>query len=334
MKKVVAEYEWIAGAKVNFDKSEGLWLSTWMGSDTLPGPFHWNDGPIRILGVWFEPDLQLERNWSEVQAKVDAQVGIWLWRRLSFKDRAKACTVYIFPLILYWLPVLPLPRTCRLALQWSLTRLLWRGRRPMVHRQICIQHTCNGGLGMPDLESNWLTEKLAYLGRSLLGDAVWRRKASRTFPHGKSDPKAEGRRKPMGETQFVNKCRICQWPFTDLERTVSDLVVGSASNPLSERHGWTPEEICSHWNWAPELSFLNNSKFLLTWWLAQKALPLLSLSFRASLADMPDCTRWGCGKEETASTTAIEFAHSGIMSGSGLLTLNPSSLCCSTLVTL
>ena len=45
MKKAVAEYEGIAGAKVNFDKSEGLQLGAWRGSDTLPEPFRWSDGP-------------------------------------------------------------------------------------------------------------------------------------------------------------------------------------------------------------------------------------------------------------------------------------------------
>ena len=79
VKKAVSEYEGIAGAKVNFDKSEGLRLGAWRGSDTLPGLFRWSDRPVRILG----PDLQLERNWSEVHAKVNAQVGIWLSRRLS-----------------------------------------------------------------------------------------------------------------------------------------------------------------------------------------------------------------------------------------------------------
>ena len=39
----------------------------------------------------------------------------------------------------------------------------------MVRRQVCIQGTRNGGLGMPDLESHWLAERLAYLGRSLTG---------------------------------------------------------------------------------------------------------------------------------------------------------------------
>ena len=57
VKKAVSEYERIAGAKVNFDKSEGLRLGAWRGSNTLPGPFRWSDGPVRILGVWFGPGL-------------------------------------------------------------------------------------------------------------------------------------------------------------------------------------------------------------------------------------------------------------------------------------
>ena len=76
----------------------------------------------------------------------------------------------------------------------------------MVRRQACIQLTRNRGVGMHDLESHWLAERLAYLGRSLTGDAVSRRKASRIFPRLQSDSKAEGRRKPMGEALFVCEC--------------------------------------------------------------------------------------------------------------------------------
>ena len=148
VKEAVVEYERMAGAKVNFDKSEGFRLGAWRGSNALPGPFCWSDGPIRILGVWFGPDLQLERNWSEVHAKVNAQVGIWLSRRLSLKCRVEACAVYVIPLILYRLAVLPLPKARRFTLQRSLSRLFWVGARPMVRRQVCIQRTRNGGLGM------------------------------------------------------------------------------------------------------------------------------------------------------------------------------------------
>ena len=37
------------------------------------------------------------------------------------------------------------------------------------------------------------TERLSYLGQSLLKDMVWRGKASNTFPHLKSDSKAESK---------------------------------------------------------------------------------------------------------------------------------------------
>ena len=51
VKKAVGEYEWIAGAKVNFDKSEGLRPGAWRGSDTFPVRFLWSDGPVRILAT-------------------------------------------------------------------------------------------------------------------------------------------------------------------------------------------------------------------------------------------------------------------------------------------
>ena len=123
----------------------------------------------------------------------------------------------------------------------------------MVRRHVCIQRTRNGGLGMPDLESHWLAERLAYLGRSLTGDSVWRRKASRTFPRIQSDPKAEGRRKPLGGTRFVRECQKALRNLlgsSDLLRPrrklYQELVVGSASDPLSERRGWSAGEIRSH----------------------------------------------------------------------------------------
>ena len=77
---------------------------------------------------------------------------------------------------------------------------------------------------------------------------MWRRKAGRTFPRLQSDPKAEGRRKPMGEAQFVCECQtaLCNLlGSSDLSRLQKELyrelVVGSPSDALSERRGWTAE---------------------------------------------------------------------------------------------
>ena len=246
VKKAVERYEKVADAKVNFEKSEGLRLGAWKRGGPLPGPFRWSDGPVRILVVGFRRDLQLERNWLEVRAKVEAQVGTWFRRRLSLKGRVEVCTVYIIPLILYRLSVLLLARDHRVVLEQSLFKLLWKGRSPLVSRQVCCQCPRETGLGMPDLKSHRLAERLAYLGRSLTKKTVWDHKVRDVFPRLRYNPGAEGRRRPRVDTRFSIECRRAlrslprssdlSWTRKKLYR---GLVEDSVSDHLEKRLGWS-----------------------------------------------------------------------------------------------
>ena len=295
VKIAVERYIKVAGAKINFDKREGLRLGAWKGSFPLPGPFHWSDGPTRIFEVWFGPELQLERNWLEVRVKVEAQVVTWLRRRLSLKGRVEMFAVNTFPLILYRLSVLPMHKYHRVSLERSLIKLLWKGASPIVRRQVCYQRPRDGGLGMPGLESHRLAERLPYQSRSLMTEAVWSLKVRVAFPRLRLNPKAEGHCRPRNGTPYVSECRraLRNLPrSSDLSRSRKELyrglVLGSASDPLVKLLGWSVEEVCSHRNWAPGSGFLKNSEFSLTWRLSRNALSLNDWAYRACIADMPD----------------------------------------------
>ena len=87
----------------------------------------------------------------------------------------------------------------------------------------------------PSLRGIPFVSRLAYLGRSLTGDSVWRRKASRTFPRFKSNPKAEGRRRPLGEALFVRECRKALRNLlgsSDLSRPRKELYRELVAGPL------------------------------------------------------------------------------------------------------
>lgn len=58
------------------------------------------DRPIKILGVWFGLDLQLNMNWSEVREKAEVTSSI--------KGRADVCASNIYPILFYQLSMLPL----------------------------------------------------------------------------------------------------------------------------------------------------------------------------------------------------------------------------------
>ena len=78
--------------------------------------------------------------------------------------------------------------------------------------------------------------------------------------------------------------------------------------------------------------FLNNSEFLLTWWLARNALPLLG-AWQTCPIVLAAAVVWK-KRLSSPSSTASEFVRSGITSGSGRLTSNQSSSCYSTLTIL
>ena len=119
VQQVLITHEMVARAKINVRKNKGLWLGTWRDGILLPELSRWSDGSICILRIWFGSDLQLKRNWSEVQPKAEAQVSNWLRRRLSLKDRVEVCAVYIFTPILYRLSTLTLSASWRLVLERS-----------------------------------------------------------------------------------------------------------------------------------------------------------------------------------------------------------------------
>ena len=158
-------------------------------ASSCQGPSAGVTDPIRILGgvVRARPSAA-----AKLVAGTGRCAGEYFRRRLSLKGMAEVCAVYIYPLILYDFPVLPLPRGHWVTLKQSLSKLLWKGRSPMARRQIYYQRPRNGGLRMPDLESHWLTERLAYLDRSLPRNTVWGQKGKVVFPHLKSNPEAEG----------------------------------------------------------------------------------------------------------------------------------------------
>ena len=132
------------------------------GSVPQPVSFRWSDGFIRI----FWSDVQLERNWSEVQAKIDAQVGTWLQRRLSLKSRARyalyTSSLWSFPDCLYFACLRTVSRS------WNNPSSHNCGRResPWFVDRSDVSVFAMESWGCP-------TRRLSFLGRSLMEHTVW-----------------------------------------------------------------------------------------------------------------------------------------------------------------
>ena len=146
-------------------------------------------------------------NWSEIEGTGQGRSASSYLNSKAFVLKGPGGGVHRVHLSLSpRLSVLPLPKVHRQALIQSFSKLLWSDRKPMVRGQVRCQRSRNGGLGMPDLESHWVAERLAYLGRSLSRDTVWGQKVRDVFPPLESNSEAKGRCNSKGAAPFTREC--------------------------------------------------------------------------------------------------------------------------------
>ena len=187
----------------------------------------------------------------------------------------------------------------------------------MLRRQVGCQRLHNGSLVTPDLESHWLTERLAFLSRSLTTDAVYRRKVERAFLCLKSNPEAV-----VGQGvkhRISSNKAFCKLPVSnDLSRSQKELYRDQVEDSVSDPRGLSREDVHSQWNWVRVSWTIPNFR-------SPGALPRMYCLLPTGLSRQAwqTCLIAPAGAENwkkqpsAPSTTASGFAHFGITSESG-----------------
>ena len=81
----------ISGLKVNYDKTEALWIGSRQGSQTIfPSgkPILWAEEKVYALVVWFSTSVykQLEVKFMEKIIKLESILNSWSTRRLTLRE--------------------------------------------------------------------------------------------------------------------------------------------------------------------------------------------------------------------------------------------------------
>lgn len=150
VEEVIRIYDAVAGANVNTDKSVGLLLRTWRGNSM---PFNnvvriWTEDPVKMFGVLFRPDLQIEKSWSEVTSEMTT-ITQTVWTGIVLVREGGGYTN--IHSVCYRLPF----DHCFFASIHGWTRLkcpfplFVEVRRLLVEHYFCCQKPLKGGLGIP-----------------------------------------------------------------------------------------------------------------------------------------------------------------------------------------
>jgi len=105
----------ISGLKVNYEKTEALWIGSLNNSNTIiPSnkPITWAERKVYALGVWFSTsDLKdIEANFFEKIEKIKKMLSNWSARRLTLLGRITILKSLAISQTVYVLSSLPTPQ--------------------------------------------------------------------------------------------------------------------------------------------------------------------------------------------------------------------------------
>ena len=147
----------ISGLKVNYEKTEALWIGSLKNSNTIiPSnkPITWAERKVYALGVWFSTsDLKdIEANFFEKIEK-KKKVSNWSARRLTLLGRIAILKSLAVSQIVYVLSSLPTPQGVIKEINSLLYDFLWDGKSDKIKRTEMINSYSKGGLKMIDIQS-------------------------------------------------------------------------------------------------------------------------------------------------------------------------------------
>ena len=139
---VYSLYERRSGAKLNYNKCEGLWLGCWNGRTDSPVHITWSSVKVKVLGVFLGLGNLEEDNWRPRIIAVENALNSWRQQSLSYKG--KALVSIALPLSCVWCvaSLIYVPQWVSVELNTLIFKFFWHGKRDLVACCVAVQPSC------------------------------------------------------------------------------------------------------------------------------------------------------------------------------------------------
>ena len=163
-------FSWASAARLNTQKSQGLWAGSWIGRNDKPLHFSWNSEGLPFLGVHLgNTNNYVKRNWQKCKDKLNKTLSSWsrLSASLSFKGKIIIANQLAASKIFHGLAVLSPPENVLSELQNILVDFVWSNKRLYLKKQVPFQKPDRGGLGLACLQARIFTFRFTTIQRFL-----------------------------------------------------------------------------------------------------------------------------------------------------------------------
>ncbi|MCG7876954.1 MAG: reverse transcriptase family protein, partial [Candidatus Thiodiazotropha endolucinida] len=171
---ILKKFYFMSGLKINEDKTKALWIGSMAGSDLkLCHNYNldWQQGPIKILGVIFTPEVFniWDLNSTEAVRKTEKTLLSWSKRKLTLPGKITVIKSLAFSKFIHLFTSLPNPpEELVKQLENFFYKFLWNSGPDRISRNVMIQDVKEGGLRMIKIDKFIDSLKVTWLRRILV----------------------------------------------------------------------------------------------------------------------------------------------------------------------
>jgi hypothetical protein len=166
-------FQRVSGSKINYRKSNGLYLGKWKNRSDHPFGISWVKN-CKLLGYYFGYDIDKDDIWSKLFLKFSKILNLNSSRQMSFKGKSTVINSLAFSKILYYITAGIMPKHYITLFQRAIFKFIWGSPYEPIARKTLYLPFREGGLNIPNIELKWYSLLLSHLQKLITDyNAPW-----------------------------------------------------------------------------------------------------------------------------------------------------------------
>ena len=164
IKSKISLYEAASNAKINYEKTRGLWCGSWKGKKSSPLNITWSNTHIKLLGILLGNEDTTLLNYSNVLQKINDILNVWkpIVGSLSYRGRILIINQLCASQLWHRFCVINPPKNLLSELKKTFLNFFWQGNH-WVRGDLLTLPLEEGGQGLIDLQARLFDFRLSFL---------------------------------------------------------------------------------------------------------------------------------------------------------------------------
>ena len=174
----LSHYAEYSGLKVNFDKTQVVWIGrNKYSTETIKTKWKltWGITHFKLLGIHFDIDLDkvININYNDKISKIETLIKIWNRRYLTPIGKITVVKTLLIPILNHLFMSLPNPPPCTIkSINNLFYSFIWQGPSK-IKQSVLVQEYSRGGLKMININAFIAALKVTWIRRLILNDGKW-----------------------------------------------------------------------------------------------------------------------------------------------------------------